>query len=432
MHPVKTNTTSGTIHSHAGGHKHGSTIRFTVAGLIALCVSLITASLAASRFLDHRADRTGGKSAETPGPADAAPAAETDAPWGDLITLDVDIQQPEEYVSFDTTGGEQTRWVFSGLSQGQVRDKLEDCGMSDTQIAAALGAGRVTSRADATVLQPPAELVLSLKPEIRAKLYGTLSNWPENKFMHEPYHLPGNFAETAAGSGVSAQVVGLVSKLTYQSCGLSFFSDSELVLAGIADKEERLRLLKALTYQTAVLARLRLTKDSDIDKIIGYWGTTPGVRAKDLRPLLESVARTPEGSSISLLYLLPQFARERLYTFPLPTQAGDTRMDCHWTALNFLNATPDDRLQDTAYASEYIKQRFYQIGKPSMCGDIIFLLDSKGGVIHSAVHIADDIVFTKNGVNYAQPWILMRRQNLLDVYTRTEAPKVLYYRRKES
>jgi len=67
-----------------------------------------------------------------------------------------------------------------------------------------------------------------------------------------------------------------------------------------------------------------------------------------------------------------------------------------------------------------------------MCGDLIFLLDGKGAVIHSAVYIADDLVFTKNGINYAQPWILMRIKTLLGVYTCTAEPKVLYYRRKDS
>lgn len=290
----------------------------------------------------------------------------------------------------------------------------------------------MSDKSDAVTVKPDEALLFSLSPEVRTKLYSTLGKWPENKFMSSPYHLPGNFEEMARRTGVSDEIIGMVGKLTYQNCGIRFFSDPELVLSKVASKDEQLLLLKALTYQTAVLARLQLGEESDLDKIIGYWGSVPGVRAKDIRPLMESVARTAGGGTISLLYLLPKFARERLYTFPMPTQTGETKMDCHWTALNFLNDKPDDRLQDSAFASEYIKQNFYQIGKPSMCGDVLFVLDAAGGVIHSAVYIADDIVFTKNGVNYAQPWILMRTQDLLDVYTRDQAPKVLYYRRKDS
>jgi hypothetical protein len=190
--------------------------------------------------------------------------------------------------------------------------------------------------------------------------------------------------------------------------------------------------MKMLTYQTAVLARLRLRPDSDVDKLLGYWGAMPGVRTKDLRPLLDSIKKTPEGGTISLLYFLPPFARERLYTFPLPAEADDVKMDCHWTAMNFFNDTPDPRFQDNAYASNFIKENCYQIGKPSKVGDLVFLLNNKNEVIHSAVYIAEDLVFTKNGINFAQPWILMRIPNLREVFTVGEEPKVAYYRRKES
>jgi hypothetical protein len=148
---------------------------------------------------------------------------------------------------------------------------------------------------------------------------------------------------------------------------------------------------------------------------------------------VESISHTAEGGTLSLVYFLPAFARERLFTFPLPPKESETVKDCHWSSLNFLNKETDDRLLDNAYASKYVLNHFYPIGQPSQCGDLIFLIGSNGEVIHSAVHIAGDIAFTKNGANYAQPWILMRMEKLLKVYTTgTTAPKVLYYRRSDS
>jgi hypothetical protein len=426
------NSETGLSPTHSRGRASGSTIHFTVTGLIALCASLVGTSIFATRQLDSRRGIAAEQERSTTAEINRHSAVPAAAPWGDLVTLDVEIQQPEEYVSFDTTTAGGTKWVFPGRTVNQVKEALGSSGLTESQISAALAPDRVVSSSDATTLKPDEALVLSFSADVRGKLYGLLAQWPENKFMNEPYHLPGTFAAMAVKSGVSPEVIGLIGKLTYHHGDLDFFSDPEIVLSKIKTDEERLHLLKALTYQTAVLARLRLTKNSDIDKIVGYWGSVPGVRAKDLHPLLESVARTPDGGTLSLLYLLPQFARERLFTFPLPSQTGDTRMDCHWTALNFLNSTPDDRLQDPAYASGYIKQHFYQVGKPSKCGDVMFVLDAKGGVIHSAVYIADDIVFTKNGINYAQPWILMRMKSLLDVYTKSSVPNALYYRRKEA
>lgn len=397
-----------------------------------LCATLVATSVGVTHFLENRSGKSHAVETSAASALAGTAAKSDDAPWGSLVTMDVDIQQPEEYVSFDTTADSGSAWVFPGQSLEQVKGVLKTAGLDDGQITASLAPEKVADQSDAVTVKPDEALLFSLNPEVRARLYNVLAKWPQNKFMNSPYHLPGNFEEMARRTGVTDEVVGMVAKLTYQNCGIKFFSDPELVLSKIQSKDEQLLLLKALTYQTAVLARLHLDEGSDLDKIVGYWGSVPGVRAKDVRPLLESVSRTAGGGTISLLYLLPKFARERLYTFPMPTQTGDTKMDCHWSALNFLNDTPDDRLQDSAFASQYIKENFYQIGKPSKPGDVLFILDAEGGVIHSAVHIADDIVFTKNGVNYAQPWILMRTKDLMDVYTRDQAPKALYYRRKDA
>ena len=412
-----------------------SHIRLTPVGLAILCVSLVVAT----SFVTHR---FGGASA-TPSAAPAtAPSANPTAvnppgtpaaPWGDLVTVDIKLEQPEEYVSFENSENRETQWVFSGTAAGTLRQLLGGCGFTAPQLDQTLAPQHLTDTATGVVVKPPAEVVLGLAPAAREKLYTLLAKWPENKPMAEPYHLPiDNPSSVLAESGLPEEMNTLLEKLSYVRKGHRYFSDADLLLNRLPDRDSRLKLLKALTNQTAVLARLRVGPDTDIDKLLGYWGTTPGVRSKDLRPLFESVRAAPGGGTISLLYLLPKFARERLYTFPLPQQEGSPRLDCHWTALNFFHDVPDDRLQDNAYASNHIKEHFYQIGKPSACGDLIFVTNPQGEVIHSAVYIAADLCFTKNGVNFAQPWILMRLERLRDVYTFDGEPNVLYYRRKES
>ena len=74
--------------------------------------------------------------------------------------------------------------------------------------------------------------------------------------------------------------------------------------------------------------------------------------------------------------------------------------------------------------------RSYQIAAPSQYGDVLLLMNEKQEVKHSAVFIADDIVFTKNGNNYRQPWMLMRIPDLLATYPSTPPMKAIYMRRK--
>ena len=80
-----------------------------------------------------------------------------------------------------------------------------------------------------------------------------------------------------------------------------------------------------------VMASVRLRPDTDTDKLLGYWAWPGGIRIKDVAPLIESLKHTTDGR-IGLVYLLPQFvARQRLYTFPMPSRPGDAAMDCHWS-----------------------------------------------------------------------------------------------------
>src|SRR2546421_6117613 len=107
----------------------------------------------------------------------------------------------------------------------------------------------------------------------------------------------------------------MVKELLYPLRGMQCFSDYETVLRRITSEPERFRFITALSRQSAVLVRVRIRHDTDIDKLLGYWGH--GARSKDLRPLLESIQRLQDGATISLMYFLPPFVRERLYTFPV-------------------------------------------------------------------------------------------------------------------
>jgi hypothetical protein len=128
--------------------------------------------------------------------------------------------------------------------------------------------------------------------------------------------------------------------------------------------------------------------------------------------------------------VLPKFARDRLYTFPLPAHPGDPVLDCHWTTFNFSSDTPDNRFNDPTYAVQYIGQNYYQISAPSLYGDVLLLMNDKNEIKHSAMFLADDLVFTKNGNNYRQPWMIMHIPDLLATYPATPPMHTVYIRNK--
>lgn len=321
--------------------------------------------------------------------------------------------------------------MFNGQKPEAVKALLIQNGVSEAQLAEAFAPGNFTLSDTGTELKPSEKFLLSLDQAARQKLYSALAGLGVNMYLDYPYIFPGDAIESIYNdSRLNPDDLALFKQLIYANGGAQQLGDYDFLLGKIPTLERRTAMAQAMSRQSAVLARLAIHPDTDIDKIANYWGRIPGVRLTDIRPLMESLKQLPQGGNISLLYLLPKFARERLYTFPLPPQPGEPTMDCHWTTFNFCNETPDNRFNDPAYAVEYIRKNYYQIAAPSLYGDIVLLMNDKQEVKHSAVYLADDLVFTKNGNNYRQPWMLMRIPDLLATYPSTPPMKVIYMRRR--
>ena len=352
-------------------------------------------------------------------------------PWGELITRDIGLERPAEFLTEEVATPQPETWTFNGLKPDAVKTLLTKVGLTSEQVAAIFAPGTFNAADSGTVLKPSADFLLSLDPETRRKLYLALAGLGVNLYLDYPYIFPGGSIESIyANTRLHPDDVALLKRLVYANGDARQLSDYQALLCQIPTVERRVALARALSRQSAVFAGLVIKPDTDIDKIAAYWGNVPNVRFTNIRPLLESLKELPEGGNLSLFYLLPKFARDRLYTFPLPPQSGEPTMDCHWSTFNFCNETPDNRFNDPNYAVQFIQKNYYQIAAPSLYGDILLLMNDRNEIKHSAVYLADDIVFTKNGNNYRQPWMLMRIPDLLATYPATPAMRPIYMRRK--
>lgn len=410
-------------------------VQFSLAGLAVFIVALVSGSgLLAYALTRPVSGLDGGKDSRnvlqssTP---DAAPVVIP--PWGELVAYDTQMERPEEYTALEITRIEKPQWVFPGQVASQVRQLMLQSGFSEAQVEQALAPQCVSNSASGIIVTPPDALVFGLSPEVRARFYAELSKDAANHYMRFPFCFPGNaFDEIAASGRIEGETLAWTRQLLYRRGDAFLLSDFEALMNRVTHEAERMRLVKALSARSAVLARLRIRPETDVDKLLGYWAWAPGVRSTNLRPLLESIQRLQDGGTVSLLYFLPQFARERLYTYPLPSQPGDPAMDCHWSTMNFFNETPDNRFANPEYTVKYLTTHYYTVAKPTRYGDRIFILDDRGNAIHSGVYIADDIIFTKNGNNYMEPWMLMRMKNLMSIYSVLGTPRMLVYRSKDS
>lgn len=352
--------------------------------------------------------------------------------WGDLQEWDILLEQPAEYVGFEKTTTKGPFWYFGSLTPQAVRGILDSSGCTEEQSLNLLSS-RVDGTGSMVVLKPDDKTLLSLSPETRSKLYLALAANPSNRLQYQPFFVADGDVEKAFYriSGAFDSVIPMIKGLVYKRNGFTYFSDPEIILRNLPSDELRMDFLQALTAQNVVLLQVLVRPKSDIDKPLYYWAPSmPGVTLKDVAPLLKAMRREPHGGAVSVIHFLPPLAREKLFTsYVPPNQERSVIPDCHWTALNFFSEKPDPRMSDNAYASRYIQEHYYQVASPSLPGDLVLVMNGAGGVLHSSVYIADDIVFTKNGINYAQPWVLMRIKRMQGIFSHSEPTQIAYFRK---
>lgn len=217
-------------------------------------------------------------------------------------------------------------------------------------------------------------------------------------------------------------------RFAYPISGFSCFSD----LRGVRDvltADEFEEFVEALYQTRAFSLRLRVRPDSDLNALVAYWGK--GGREKLIRPLLKALTKVTGGAAINVSFLLPPFARNRLYTYPASwNDPAIEREDCFFTAINFFNDAPDTNLFDHTYAKTILYNEFLPASGQPTYGDLVAVSGPSGAVVHVCVYIAKDFVFTKNGLDRPQPWVLMRMTDMLRCYYVPAMPgRVTFFRR---
>jgi hypothetical protein len=351
--------------------------------------------------------------------------------WGELVVHNIEVERPEEYINLGLATNQYAEWFFEGLNTQNLNSFLLSSGLAAEQVARLLDTNRCHVKPDGVVLHPDDQLIMAMKPASRRKVYNVLASSSANHFQYFPFCFRGNtFSNWFELSGLKKSTMDTVESMLYQRGNAVCFSDVEAVLRALASDDERTQLIKTLSRQNAVLLELHITPNTDVDRLLGYWGK--GIRLKDIRPLLESLKRLPEGTTLDIVHVMPAFARRRLYTYPVPpTSPNEPQIDCHWTTMNFFSENPDDRFTDSNFLLNHLKTEFYQISKASSYGDVVFLINQKGTAIHSAIFLADDIVFTKNGNTHMQPWTLMRLDDLLATYPSDVPLQLVVYRNRK-
>lgn len=356
--------------------------------------------------------------------------AEWSGPGGEIEAVELPLGNPEGVFPDQRERLQKPAWFFAHFSEDQLKRFLLSCDLNAIQRQVLLDKQIWRIETNGIVITPPPTLVWFMKSTTRRSIYAALARSPANFAQCYPFRfLPGTFDDFLAQTGLSEPSIEKIQRLAYTSSGVACFTDLEAAHAALgADEFET--LVEAL-YQTPALSlRLRVTPESDIDALVSYWGR--GGREKLIKPLLKALAKVPGGASINISFLLPPFARNRLYTYPASWNSpAAEREDCFFTAMNFFNEAPDTNYLNETYTKQVLDTDFERVtGRPTY-GDLVAVRGPSGAVVHVCVYLAKNYVFTKNGVDRAQPWVLMRMTDMLTLYRASAAPgQLTFFRRK--
>ena len=356
-------------------------------------------------------------------------------PWGDLSYTPFNIAAPDDLLPIRSIEARGTRWFFKGYTADGFITLLQSAGLPPEQQHALLDPAVFHLQPDGIVLTPSPDQVISLPEDARARLYQVLAQAPENdseiQFIHED-----TLDERFSGSGVSRQTLDLFRGLSCRSGNYYVFSGLPALLSRLPTYDEKLHFVKALTRQRTMLLRLHITSKSDVQALTEYWGK--GCWNTDVGTIIQSLTTIPNGTWMSILMVLPPLPTAEIYDYPNivdnPLDGPPVNRDCHWTSLNFFRDVPDPNFGKAEYVWNELKENYSPAPGDPRYGDVVLFAKPDGSIIHSAVYIADDICFTKNGSTVIYPWMLATISDLLEQYS-FEAPqgerlRVSYFRNK--
>ncbi len=216
-------------------------------------------------------------STQAVGPANPPPSQWTPGkkgPWGRIESRLFAIDLPDEYAFFPSAEQPPIRWSFPGYSKERVLATLRSVGLPEGEVKKLESSAKWTSEGGVAAVEPGDRLILSLTPEVRAKLYAILVAFPQNGRQIDPiWFRDGGVDWRLQGGGLAPESLALVKRLLYpQGDNMLLFADFEPAARGLPNDAERRLFMKTVSRKQAVLAHVRLDRDADVEKIAQYWG----------------------------------------------------------------------------------------------------------------------------------------------------------------
>ena len=335
-------------------------------------------------------------------------------PWGDLQYFDVTLVAPKWMVETFELPSADTIWRFPGWNTEQLSTALAALPFTPEQFQWTNEPNRVLILEDEIRLHPTDSMIRGMSPDQRRAIHRVLSQYEENIYHFQPVSISADESRLwFRSTGLSDEIVDLIASLCFEDGGSFIFTDIEFVMKQLGSREAEYNFIRSLTRTHGLIARLRITEQSDLDSIAEYWlGYS---KRKAISPILEAIAMTKGVDHLDILHLLPPTPRKLLNTFPDLTQSRSGKFpDSRWIAANFFRFDPSSRFLNADEVSREIDAMYRVVEDEPRFGDLVMLIrEGSPEPVQLAVHIAGDIVYTKSGDGIFSPFILTKIPELL-------------------
>ena len=351
-------------------------------------------------------------------------------PWGDLEVRTVYLEPPESLLAVVAKPSTVTRWTFEQTTANAVREILTKAKVPAPVIERLFSPVRLVASGNSVVLLPDVEDLTALSEDSRSALYLELAKHAANEYQRDPvFILGGDLDDWMQGASLTPAQQALFRRLLWKRGGALVFSDVQALLGLAKTPDEVNAVFRSVTRVRSLIVELKLPLTADRKAFIGYW--TSGQEDSSRLAFIKAITERRARQTVDITHFLPPLIRQRAYTFPEMDLGLKGRFpDCHWTSLNFFNATPKDLYLDTKLAAEHLLKDYAVVDAPYQFGDVLCFLDEGEG-LHTCVHVADDIVLTKNGDSILAPWALMQLKDVDAIYRRSANTRVQGYRLKK-
>ncbi len=341
---------------------------------------------------------------------------QTVGPWGTLEYYPVRLEPPTTQL-WNALFDDVSVWNFGFLTETGVIAELKEIGFSP-ELLARLRTEGVWERAKAGLkVTLPDAIIADLSTDNRRALAEWFQSNNFDFYNKITVNIEGGDFSAFTPDKVDPEILELVKSLSFVRNGALSFMDLPHVMRRIGDDEEEKETFVRTVFSTrSLIVRLVIDEHSDRASLAEYWAQ--GGRKSRVESMIKGVQNTVGVDKLDIVHLLPPLPRRYLYAFSNLSDTGiNNTPDCFWASVHFFKRNPSPRVLDLLSLDHYLTTDFTEVTGELRFGDIVCLMRPKDdSFLHSYVHIADEIVFTKNGASYVHPFILTLKSDMMSRY----------------